>query len=257
MRYLIITLLTAFLISGFTEDEKVTVGTATYTYRLFNDEFEQTATLTFSEEAYKFVYRQIEGGVLELEQGLKYQKIYSDADGHVFFRNHLKDQSYQRTFLRRDAYQLEDQISHQWEIQSDTKSIAGFNCTKAIIDFRGRRYAAWFAPDIPVNAGPWKFYGLPGLIMEVKDDKGLISFQLNDLTFPDKRYTQSPDYQYSGEKISYPDYREKEIAEWHRKVKKSKAIASRMMAEDPELTITISAPAHPTFMETYDFEKKD
>ena len=66
----------------------------------------------------------------------------------------------------------------QWNISADTLTILGYICQKANTEFRGRNYEAWFSPDIPVNDGPWKFYGLPGLIMKVSDSENLFSFEI-------------------------------------------------------------------------------
>ena len=57
----------------------------------------------------------------------------------------------------------------KWEVKSETRIIFNYKCVKAITFFRGRSYVAWFAPDIPLSDGPWKFNGLPGLIFEVYD----------------------------------------------------------------------------------------
>ena len=48
----------------------------------------------------------------------------------------------------------------------------------AVSDFRGRTWIAWFASEIPISDGPWKFNGLPGLIMEVYDAKKHFHFSL-------------------------------------------------------------------------------
>ncbi|MCL2739102.1 MAG: GLPGLI family protein [Bacteroidales bacterium] len=59
----------------------------------------------------------------------------------------------------------------RWEILPDTDVILSYTCQKAVTTFRGRVYEAWFAPDIPINEGPWKFGGLPGLILKVSDTR--------------------------------------------------------------------------------------
>ena len=64
-----------------------------------------------------------------------------------------------------------------WNITEEQKTIDNYACQKAVCTFGGRTYEAWFAPDIPISDGPWKFYGLPGLILEVYDTKHHYEFQ--------------------------------------------------------------------------------
>ena len=72
--------------------------------------------------------------------------------------------------LSMQDYIYEDELNaQQWEINDSTKTILDYQCQMAICDFRGRGWTAWFTTDIPVSDGPWKFGGLPGLIMEAYD----------------------------------------------------------------------------------------
>ncbi|MCS6795936.1 MAG: GLPGLI family protein [Raineya sp.] len=64
-----------------------------------------------------------------------------------------------------------------WQITQEKKKIEGYECFKAISKpFRGRTYIAWFCPEIPISDGPWKLWGLPGLILEAQDEKGEVKF---------------------------------------------------------------------------------
>lgn len=76
------------------------------------------------------------------------------------------------------AVRSEEFASQTWEIATDTISIKGYLCYKATTTFRGREYIAWFALDIPINDGPWKFYGLPGLILKIQDNEQIFQFDL-------------------------------------------------------------------------------
>jgi GLPGLI family protein len=82
----------------------------------------------------------------------------------------------------------------EWEIFSDTMTVLNYLCFKATATFRGRRYIAWFTPDIPINDGPWKIYGLPGLILRLEDEDGLFVHQAIGLTsHAEKPITMSDD----------------------------------------------------------------
>ena len=65
-----------------------------------------------------------------------------------------------------------------WEIQPENKEILGFKVQKATGNFAGRNYIAWFAPELPFSDGPYKFSGLPGLILEISDLKNHYHYSL-------------------------------------------------------------------------------
>ncbi len=58
-----------------------------------------------------------------------------------------------------------------WELMNATDTVAGYACSTAKTRFRGREWIVWFTMEIPISAGPWKFNGLPGLILKAQDDK--------------------------------------------------------------------------------------
>jgi len=63
-----------------------------------------------------------------------------------------------------------------WHISNDTASFGSLHCQKATCHFKGRDYIAWFCPDLPVAAGPWKLNGLPGVIVDACDNKKEVCF---------------------------------------------------------------------------------
>ena len=73
-------------------------------------------------------------------------------------------------YNRPDMYVTDTLFPMKWEILSEHKTVLGYPCTAARTHFRGRTYKAWFTPEIPVSDGPWKFGGLPGLILEVEEE---------------------------------------------------------------------------------------
>lgn len=74
------------------------------------------------------------------------------------------------------VYYTEPYDEMAWEIGDSTKTILGYECIQAETDYHGRRWTAWFTPEIPVHDGPWKFHGLPGLILEAMTGEGRIGY---------------------------------------------------------------------------------
>lgn len=77
------------------------------------------------------------------------------------------------------SFVFTDELKPQnWEILNDTSTILGYASQKAVCHYRGRDWIAWFTPEIPIGEGPWKFYGLPGLITKIYDAKNHYVFEL-------------------------------------------------------------------------------
>lgn len=77
------------------------------------------------------------------------------------------------------AYPLEEKL--EWKILNETKMVDLYECKKATTFYNGREYTAWFASKIPIPEGPFVFKGLPGLILEVHDNKNYYHFYLKGL----------------------------------------------------------------------------
>ncbi|WP_432411963.1 GLPGLI family protein [Rasiella sp. SM2506] len=92
-----------------------------------------------------------------------------------FNKNYLLTHSgiaYVKKALLKDSLNI-----FQWQIINKEKTILGYTCKAASSNFRGRNYTAYYVPEIAVSDGPWKFNGLPGLILEVTDEKNRIQYE--------------------------------------------------------------------------------
>lgn len=65
-----------------------------------------------------------------------------------------------------------------WKISPEKVKIGEYNAQKATTDFGGRKWTAWFSTDIPFPDGPYKFSGLPGLIVKISDDDKAYTWEL-------------------------------------------------------------------------------
>ncbi len=93
---------------------------------------------------------------------------------YYFFAKENKFYTKERLF---NNYLVEEQAPKiDWKITSDTLTLSGVSCQKAVTFFKGRNWIAWFAPEMPFLSGPWKLNGLPGLIIEAYDEKKEVQF---------------------------------------------------------------------------------
>lgn len=64
----------------------------------------------------------------------------------------------------------------EWTLEDESTEIMGYECFKATAKWRGREWTAWYG-DIPASYGPWKFNGLPGVILRLEDSLNVHNFE--------------------------------------------------------------------------------
>ena len=105
-----------------------------------------------------------------------------------------------------EKYYTEDSAEMDgWVIGDSIKTVLGYECHSASIDYHGRRWTVWFTPEIPIANGPWKLGGLPGLILEASADDGVYKFSAYGIVQSQKLITEvylASDY----EKISRQNF---------------------------------------------------
>ena len=104
----------------------------------------------------------------------------------VMRRNFEKNTRNDAMDILSKTYIIEDSLAKpDWKILNDIKDVAGHLCMKAATydSTRLEKIVAWFAMDMPLSGGPDRFYGLPGMILEVDVNDGgmLISADKIDL----------------------------------------------------------------------------
>lgn len=121
------------------------------------------------------------------------QNLRSSID-YIVEKDLVKNITYFKTRLGRDQYIYEEDRKIDWKILPETVKIGEYEVQKAETTFAGRKWYAWFTQDIPFQDGPYKFKGLPGLIVKVEDANGDYSFDLQQ----SKKISEFPNFDNRG-----------------------------------------------------------
>lgn len=158
-----------------------------------------------------FSVRQANGAI----SGIAIRSSPYDEKGEQVFRNFNRKKIVFRKIRQSPlpAYIVRDDwVVIDWEIENKFRDIAGFHCQKATGKFRGRTYKVWFTTEIPVPYGPWKLFGLPGLIVKAKASGNLFDMELAAIHYPAEDTTiaicapQEPVHKTIREYVYYHDH---------------------------------------------------
>lgn len=141
---------------------------------------------------------------------------YKDVKNQIFFSNCL----FSKYNLSDNTYKI------KWEIKPEIKTILNYECQLARGKLRGRMYSVYFTSEIPIKNGPYKFDGLPGLILEVSSDDKCVLFIARSITM-------------SNEEIANP-FLDKPFISWEIFSKNYKKYFDKMNSYKPEEDVTYS-----------------
>ncbi len=171
-----------------------------------------------------YTYLYVKGA--ETKYNDPYESVERDDDGYswrkekyMIFRNY--EQNTIRDIIDQSGktYLVEDSISMpNWKVLNEMKEVAGHLCMNAMIEdsLREQKIVAWFALDMPLSAGPERFCGLPGIILELDVNNGALLISADQIDL--KPLTTELEYpkKIKGKKVSDAEFKamnNKKIAE--------------------------------------------
>ncbi len=96
----------------------------------------------------------------------------------IIFHKINSDDYDEYDLLENTILKLQTKDSQNWKLTEEKKQVKNLTLQKATTVWGGRNWTAWFTTEIPFQEGPYKFHGLPGLIVEIYDDKNNYRFEL-------------------------------------------------------------------------------
>jgi GLPGLI family protein len=168
-----------------------TEGVVDYAYRMKTFGSEEHYQLKFNKTEAVYLHHQEERTIIS-PQGYEIISPRKIFDWYLNFKS-KKVTEQEKKKDGKLIYATFDAIQIEWEIQNETKTILGYSVQKAVAKthhfVKGKgtiEYGdaiAWFATDLPFPSGPERFWGLPGLILELSFTKFIGVYVAEKLTF--------------------------------------------------------------------------
>ena len=145
--------------------------------------------LDMGNKATKFYsrYAEIRDSIMNegLKKGLSPWEIHETTKGYplrgttpIYYQLHDKKKTRVTTQYMKGYFYEEPITMPNWILHEDTATISGFICKRATTHYRGRDWEVYYTSDIPLSRGPWKLWGLPGLITRATDADHYFLFEM-------------------------------------------------------------------------------
>ena len=125
---------------------------------------ETISYFNFTGDTAKSVYKRTKEA--EVPRGMWFRPF---ADENVVFNDYTNGITTTQKPIYEETYLLQDTLLNiKWKITADTRTIAGFNCRKAIgFLFDTVAVFAFYTDEITISGGPEGIHGLPGMILGI------------------------------------------------------------------------------------------
>lgn len=127
-----------------------------------------------------------------------------------FYKDYLADKIYYTNAIAFTDLLTIDSINvFKWYLINETKNILGYECKKALMEHYGRKYFAYFTTELGFNhGGPWKFDGLPGVILEIYSLDEEFKITATDITLKNENTEIENPYKDVTKFINFKEYQE-------------------------------------------------
>jgi len=177
------------------DSTKINSQMQTQMLELFKKQFEKTHILTFNKQA--SVYKEDVSLGRPSTPGIEIM-VVGTGDSDVLYKNTKEKRITNKSDIMGKLFLIQDKLESQdWKLTKETKNIGKYTCYKAIqtmeidsssfsnldtvsnkdsisVEKKKLTITAWYAPEIAVSHGPSRYWGLPGLILEVNDGDNTI-----------------------------------------------------------------------------------
>jgi GLPGLI family protein len=259
----------ALVLTFLNDVDAQTVNSGKIVYELTDKKEKQSLILTFNDSSSISVFHKAgmdtnysSYSALNADSRSMMVKVSQyDSIGKIVYRNfNSKTIILRQTAIKPlSAFTVEDEWGAiPWKLHEDTQEILGYECKKATGYFRGRTYTAWFAPELKFSYGPWKLFGLPGIILSAKDDSNKFSFIATQISYPsDNPIVISPPLEKETKTLKeYVYYLDNMFQLSFDKLASEMPAGNGMSISSPVRTTTIDEERNNSLEKTFEWEEK-